>query len=313
MRLLPWFLLLVLFLALVPMVQAAHTMGHRYLVHGRVLDAAGFPAQNRDVQIRILKDGVSEASITSSTDCLGDFASWRGQPGNDPPVGGKVEPSVRDPATGQQTYAFHYHDPELSDRLVVEIFVQGESWNEPFSSKTRQTVVRHQLGQSLAPACRSYDEFNATVAVRVSVLAPPELATGEVEPEVRQVTVRFGEGDAAPVLSGSTDFNGAYFGRAENLTLAEGMRVRIEATDIDGKSVDVDEAILKYRRVDGVYTVGTSVSGVLDDLKNFGIGAIIIVLVGVAWFAGRKLKVRLDQRRLRETTTRKRFRRGEQP
>lgn len=313
MRLLPWFLLLALVVPLVPLAEAAHTMGHRYLVHGRVLDGAGMPAQNRDVQIRILKDGVSEASITTSTNCVGDFASWQGQPGNDPPGGGRLEPSVRDPATGQQTYAFHYHDPELSDRLVVQLFVQSEMWNESFHSKTRQTVVRHQLAQALAPACGDYDEFNTTVAVRVSVLAPAELATGETEPRVRQVTVRFGEGDAAPSVSGSTDFNGAFFGRAENLTLAQGMQVHIEATDIDDKSVALDGDVLKYRRLDGVYNVGASVSGVLDDLKNFGIGAVIVALVIVVFFAGRRLKGRVDQRRLRETTTRKRFRRGEQP
>lgn len=300
---------ILLLAAFVPLASASHTMGHRYLVYGRVLDADGMPVQDQSVVLKVLSGGRSIASINTKTDCLGDFENWDGTPGSDPPGGGQVEQQTRhDPPY----IAFHFHSNELSDQYKIQIMVAGETWTENFHSNTRQSSVMHQLTARAAPAatCGGYDEFNTTFTFRVSALAPAEMKTGDVEPLKRTVRI-FVDGEEA--VNGTTDYNGAFFTKVNNRTADPrvGSQVRIEATDVGARSYAVSADALKFRRLDNAYVVADSI-----DPSDFtflwwllGIGGVVGVVFAGFWGYSR-LRSSLEESRLRQSTTRRRFRKG---
>lgn len=307
MRWAPFLVGLLVLASLIPLAASSHTMGHRYLVYGRLIDSDGLPVQEQSVVIKITRQGSAIASINTRTDCLGDFENWDGTPGNDPPLNNQIEQQRNhDPPY----IAFHFHDPELSNQLRVQLTVLGETWNETFHSETRQTSVRHQLASRATPAasCGGYTEFNTTFAFRVSALSPAEMETGDVEPKTRQVRVFFVD---QQVATGSTDYNGAYYAKVTNRTANAtlGLRVRIETSDVGARSYTLDETALKFRRLDQV--------AVVTEKPDFSwvwwLGGIVAgagVVVAGFWGYSR-LRGSMEENRLRQTTTRRRFRRGD--
>lgn len=295
--------------ALLPLAAASHTMGHRYLVYGRILGSDGMPMQEKDVVLKILSGQNSIASINTRTDCFGDFENWDGSPGNDPAGGGRIE---QQPKHNPPYIAFHFHDPELSNQLRVQVNIAGESWTESFHSETRQTSVRHQLAVSSAPApsCGNFDQFNGTFTMRVSALAPGEMVTGDVEPRTRTVRVFF---DDREVSNGTTDYNGAFLARISNSTAlaAVGTRVRVETTDIGARSYTLSAEDAKFHRLDQVALVEDALD--VSDFKPLwwflGIAAGVCAILGLFWVYSR-VRSGVEENRLRETTTRRRFRKG---
>lgn len=298
-------------LLLVPPGLGSHTMGHRYLVYGRLLDASGMPVQNAEVEIRIEnRVGVPLAGIRTTTDCLGDFENWEGSPGSVPPGGGQVEQNQHD---GIRYIAFHFHDPELTDQNRVRVFAEGENWTEAFVSRDRQTPVLHQLAAAAPMRCPSYDEFNSTFQVHVSILSDAEKQTGETAPKPRDVGVRFPNGNN---VDATTDYNGAVAARGENQTLAVGETFTVTVEDVGERTFEVDAEAIQFRRANLVFEPSGNVGTSLDDFRYVGIFLLVAAFAVALYFAGGRLKRRREESRLRQATTRRRFRReggGEPP
>lgn len=299
-----WVGLVLAVLLLVPVVQSSHTVGHRYLVYGRLLDANGLPIQNQDVTLKILDRGSSIASIVTRTDCLGDFENWEGQPGTDPPGGGKIEQNQN--AQYGRYIAFHFHDPELSDQYDVQVVLGGESKTLEFHSRDRQTSVREQFAAAYPMACDSYDSFNQTFSFRISALNEQELSyTTDVSPAPRSIVATLGGATA----NGTADFNGAFASAFHNLTVSEGDVLQMDVQDVGARTHTVTAEDVKYRRFDASYRIGEGVGGALNVLKFLGIGAAVILVAGALYVGANKMRDKMAERRLRETSTRRRFRR----
>ena len=295
---------------LVPTVLASHNMGHRYLVFGRVLDASGMPVQNREIEIRLLRDGTYLSSLVSRTDCLGDFDSWRavreGPPGAADHGDGEIEGPFPVPGVqGTNYYNFHFHDEFLSSRNKFEFRMLNETWEGGFNSNTRQTSSFHQLAATATPACGNYDEFNSTFEVRVFVSHTREMTSaGEPTPPPRTIKVMY-EGAEQ---SGNADFVSTYVAKFRNVTVEAGKKVEIEATTLGSKSETIDAQEAKFRRLDSINTVSGSGGDALGGLKILGIVLLVgIVLVGL-YFGSQKLKARREEQRLMQGSTRRRFR-----
>jgi hypothetical protein len=300
--------LVLLAIALVPSVQASHTMGHRYLVYGRLLDVNGMPVQNQDVLVKIVDRGSSLASIVTKTDCKGDFASWEGQPGSDPPGGGKVEQNNN--AVYGRYIAFHFHDTELSGSYDVTVQVGTETKTLDFHSHDRQTSVREQLGAAFPMSCGNYDQFNQTFTVRMSALADDELSyRTEQAPRGRRMEASFGGSS----INGTADFNGAFKGDFSNATVAEGSELKVDVADVGSRSVSLSAQDVKFRRHDFSFVVGDSVGGVLSDFKYVGVGLVIVAILVGLYFGANKVRDKMAERKLRESSTRRRFRREKEP
>lgn len=306
-------------LAFVPIAVASHNMGHRYLVYGRLLDAGGNPVQNQDVEVRLMLAGALISSILTKTDCLGDFDSWKGRrgaaqgpvkPGDD----GYGEIEEIPAARGLPAYVnFHFHDPHLSSAHRFEMRVAGETFTVGFSPKTRQTQVLHTLQGTVATACGGYADFQNTFEIRTYIARADEM-TFTQEPELRPRTVNISYGD--PVRANATvttDF--MYTAIATfNVTPLAGDVVRLASAEIGTKTLHVSQDQLKYRRLDSVNVVGGD-SGVADlsDFRLVGFLFLAAALIVGGYFAGTRMKSKYEERRLRETSTRRRFRRDRPP
>jgi hypothetical protein len=295
-------------LVLVPSVQASHTMGHRYLVFGRLLDVTGKPIQNQDVVLKISDRGTSLASIVAKTDCKGDFSSWSGQPGNDPPGGGKIEPNNN--AQYGRYVAFHFHDTELSNQFDVLVSIGNETKTLDFHSHDRQTSVREQFAAQFPMACADYDLFNQSFVVRIAALSDRELSyRTEATPKPRPMEASLGGAQ----VNGTADFNGAFEGKFENVTVSVGDELRLVTAEVGTRTHAITSEDLKYRRVDVSYVIGANVGGVLDDFKYVGAGVIVIAILIGLFFGANKMRDKMAERRLRESSTRRRFRREKEP
>lgn len=303
-------------LLLIPIVPASHNMGHRYLVVGRILDSNGMPVQQQDVTITLYDGDTLRSSIIATTNCLGDFESWQGrrgtQQGNPPHAGGEIE---QVPAgTGRPAYVnFHFHDPLLSDQLDFEFKAANETWLEGFVSKERQTITYRQLGDPVAPAasCGGFDQFNTTFTTRVFIAAQAEMDTAETPVKNRTAKATY-EGQTR---EGFTDFMSTFRANFNNTTVAEGRKISIDATDIGSKSLNIDAEAMKFHRVDGVYVIGGTGGNVIDDFKVVGILILIVGLGTGLYFANKTIKAKREESRLRQSSTRRRFRkeRGGEP
>ncbi len=295
--------LLLLGSLLAPLTDGSHTVGHRYLVFGRLIDGAGNPVQNQDVSIQIMSGSDSLASIITKTDCIGDFENWDGQPGNDPPGGGQIEQN-QNPQYGRYI-AFHFHDPDLSDRYDVRLTVGQESFVEDFHSRTRQTSVRHQLSATFPAACGNYTAFNSTFEVRASALNHDEMSySTEATPKPRRVEATLG----GRTINGTTDFNGAYIARFENITASPGDKLQLNVQEVGAKSLTLSEEDLRFRRVDAVYVVGERVD-VGGGLRVIGYIAVALVVIIAVYLGVNKARDKMAEKKLRESSTRRRFRR----
>lgn len=297
-------------LLLVPSVLASHNMGHRYLVFGRVLDAAGMPVQNQEVEIRLLRDGTYLSSLVARTDCLGDFDSWRavreGPPGAASHGDGEIEGPFPVPGTqGQNYYNFHFHDEFLSSRNKFEFRTLNDTWEGGFSSATRQTSTFHQVPTTHAPACGNYDEFNSTFTVRVFIAHVREMTSaGEPTAPPRTIKVMY-EGAEQ---SGSANFVSTYVAKFPNVTVEAGKKVQIEGTTLGEKTETIDAQEAKFRRLDSINTVSGAGENAWGGLKILGIIALVaVVLVGL-YYGAQKMKSRREEQKLMEGSTRRRFR-----
>lgn len=302
------FLLIVLLL--VPPVSASHNMGHRYLVHGRVIDAAGLPVQNQEIEIRLLKDGTYMSSLVTRTDCLGDFDSWRavrkGPVGTASHGDGEIEGPLNVPnQPGMSYHNFHFHDEFLSSRNKFELRMLNDTWEIGFNSRTRQTSTLRQLTTSVPPACGNYDEFNATFTVRVYVAHVSEMSSaGEPTPPTRTVSVTY-EGAQA---SGTADFMSTYVAKLRNVTPVAGSAVRIEATTLGGKEESISAEQVKFHRLDSINAVTGTSGASFGGLKVIGLIALAAVVVFVAYVGSKKLMAKREEARLMQGSTRRRFR-----
>ncbi len=297
-------------LLLIPTVFASHNMGHRYLVYGRVLDSAGMPVQNQEVEIRLLKGGTYMSSLVTRTDCLGDFDSWRsireGPPGAAQHGDGEIEGPF--PVPGQQGtnyYNFHFHDEFLSSQNKFEFRMLNETWEGGFNSATRQTSSFHQLTKTAASACGGYDQFNNTFEVRVFISHVREMtSSGEPTAPPRTITVSY-EGAEQ---TGNADFVSTYVAKFQNISVEEGKKVRITGTTLGDKTETISAEEAKFRRLDSVNAISGSGGSALGGLKIFGIIVLIgAVLVG-GYYGAQKYKGKREEQRLMQGSTRRRFR-----
>lgn len=306
-------------LALMPTAGASHNMGHRYLVYGRLLDAAGMPVQNENVEIRLSLGGNLISSISTRTDCLGDFDSWKGIRGA--AQGANVEEGAGEieeiPAQGDRpAYSnFHFHDPHLSSRHKFELRVGSESFQAGFNPGTRQTNILKQLSGTFGPTCGNYDDFNTTFVVRTYIAQASEMTwLQEPAPKLRTVNVTYGDPVRAN-MSVTSDF--MYMATARlPVTPAANDVFTISSPEIGNETHRIGADQAKFGRYDDINVLGTSGGGGADlgDLRFFGIVILVGGLLVGGFWAGSRMKSKFDEKRLRETSTRRRFRKDrEQP
>jgi hypothetical protein len=314
MRRFALFVFLVVVLAAIPAAMASHTMGHRYLVHGRLIGADGMPVQKKDILIELHdKDGML-SSITTTTDCQGDFDSWKGRVATRATKAGDGQGEIEDvpaaPDGSRPAYVnFHFHDSHLSNQLSFKLSLGNESWKAGFDSSHRQSVVLHQMAQSYPATCGDFDLFKRTLTVRVFISTTAEMATGETAVKPRHVDVTFKGANA----SGPTNFVSTFIGELTNQSFARGDTVHLEGTDIGSRTVKLDGNAAKFHRVTALYVIGLNPGTALSDFKYVGIGIVVIGLLVGLWMGGNRLRDKLAEKRLRETSTRRRFRRERQP
>ena len=308
-------------LFLVPAVGASHNMGHRYLVYGRLLDASGMPVQNQQVEIRLSLAGNLISSIVTQTDCVGDFDSWKGRKG---PSQGPVQPGddgygeIEEipAAQGRPAYSnFHFHDPHLSSQHKFELRIGSDTLNAGFVPKTRQTGVYRQLAGTYPAACGNYDEFNGTFELRTYIAHADEM-TYTKEPEFRPRTVDFTYGNPIRAnMTVETDF--MYTAVAQlNVVPQEGDTITIGSLETGNHTFQLGPEQVKYRRHDKISVLGGDLGGGGTDLSDFRFFGIVVLVgaIGVgAFWAGSRMKAKYEEKRLRETTTRRRFRRDRPP
>jgi hypothetical protein len=307
--------LLIVATLLVPTGFASHNMGHRYLVHGRVLDSQGMPVQNQEIEIRLSRGGTYISSLFVRTDCLGDFDSWKavreGPPGASTHGDGEIEGPFPVPGQqGVQYYNFHFHDEFLSSQNKFEFRMPNGTWEAGFNSRTRQTSSFHQLDSAM-PASAScggnFDQFNSTFEVRVFISLVSEMtSSGEPTPPPRTVSVVYGDAQS----SGASDFVSTYVAKLQNVTGKAGDKVQIDGTTLGSKTVTISAEEAKFRRVDSINALGGTGAPSFGWLKTFGIIAlVVIVLVGV-YYGSQKFRAKREQERLMQGSTRRRFRKN---
>jgi hypothetical protein len=287
---------LVVLLVLAPIVSASHNMGHRYIVHGRLLDATGMPVQDREVEIRLFDGATERSSIFTRTNCLGDFESYQGRVGlregpNTPHGGGEIE-QVPASANSPGYVNFHFQDV----------------WTEKFVSAHRQTVARHQLAATYpaAAACGgNFDQFNRTLTVHLFISTPLEMNTAEVSVKARTANIAYGGNSS----EGRLNFMSTFIANLGNVTLNPDERVQITATDIGSINPKLSAEDLRFHRRDEIHVVGSAATGAsLDDLRNLGIIVLVVALGVGLYFASQRFKAKREENRLMQTSSRRRFR-----
>ncbi|MBI2076974.1 MAG: hypothetical protein HYT80_01190 [Euryarchaeota archaeon] len=306
-------------IALAPVAGASHNMGHRYLVYGRLLDSSGMPVQNQNVEIRLSLGGELVSSIVTRTDCLGDFDAWKGTkgPAQGAPGGEGAGEIEEFPAQGERpAYAnFHFHDIHLSSRHKFELRVGSESFQAGFNPGTRQTNILHQLTGAFGPACGNYDQFNTTFMVRTYIAHMNEM-TWLQEPVFRPRTVNVTYGE--PVQTNASVMSDFMYAATALLNVAPSKDTvfTITSAEVGTETHRVGADQLKFHRYDDINVLGGSGGGGADvgDFRFFGIVILVGALLVGGFWAGSRMKSKYDEKRLRETSTRRRFRKDrEQP
>lgn len=147
---------LVAAVALTPLALADHAYSHRYIVYGRVVDAAGNPAAG------ILVDLGTENFPGAEGPCAQ-------QPGTDTDAFGRTESRPVTNAFGEYTFCFHAHEINRVDppRGHVSIAEHNLTIDITFDPYTRATFVPVKLPVTLDDASDAPLRGNYTVIGRL--------------------------------------------------------------------------------------------------------------------------------------------------
>lgn len=294
----------------VPTANASHTLGHRYIIQGILIDADGNPVQNQELRISTSFQGQTQAVMAVSTHCDGRFYAPEGREIFDAGQGGGHQ-FIEGPNQQGETY-FHYHDADMSTQIQVSFTLSGENWTGPFNPSTRSTVTRHQLSQTFeaASACQGgFEAFHDAFVVHVRSATDGELDTGENVVDARPVRVTITTANGTFTQEGTTNGNGDVWLEYNGTGVAAGDEVRIASQFFGNQSVTVTEEDLRYRYVDRFYTAKEPQPSLWD---RFGTMIIILAVIGVVvggFFAFQKVYEKQEIRKAYERSGRKRTQR----
>ncbi len=303
----------VLFLTMLatPAAQASHTLGHRYLVQGIVVDADGNPVQNQEIRIMTSFQGQTQGVMAVQTHCDGRFYSPEGREIFDAGQGGGHQ-FIEGPNQDGETY-FHYHDEHLTTAVQVSFTLLEEEWTAPFSPDTRSTTTRHQLAQTVEPgaACaQNYTAFYDAFVVHVRTVTSGELETGENAVDAREVSATLTTANGTETLSGTTNSNGdVWLQFSDASAAAAGDTVEIGSLFFSNQTVTLTDEDITYRYVDQFYKATEPQPGLWDRFGTLIIVLGVIGLIVVGYFGYQKAREKMELRKAYEQSGRKRTRR----
>jgi hypothetical protein len=243
-----------LFVSVVPGAEASHAHGHRFMIHGQILDADGEPAQNILVTLAATAAQQPHPQMTISTDCHGFFYSQAARQGDwdaglddgrlhlHPSFPTKTAEWRRSPPPEffiSTPYADYRNDslpmqrPLSEDELRQYAVYIGEADYRG----TQSTIANVQLDVSLDrdPACEGQDEPVFLVRGKVQVIEQRtrvDQITLEhqgqivVGPNEVEVTVQTTEGPVTQTVT--TDRAAMYEARFTNVTVEPGAQITAE-------------------------------------------------------------------------------------
>lgn len=283
------------------LVQATHNFGHRLYIVGQTVDADGYPLANTRLEGELegLQPELNEGPCRSNpcqtqTDARGHF--------------------------GQNLY-WHGHGIGESGTAIVR--VGGESFQGPFDTDTRFTVVNAQLSTTVNHSASTWQSFNRSYVVHGMLFVPggnpPDSQTtwpsgsppgcqpenrvsGRCGPVTVNVTLELTDGTT---LEQSTRTNPGYgifrvnFEANQSITGGTGT---IEALD-ESWSFDVDPT---YQATSGVWKFEEQ--GGLDEFPVVPI-LVVVGLIGgggALYVGAQKWRSKRELERAREESSRKR-------
>lgn len=287
--------LLALVLAPVPMAEATHEWGHRYMVYGRILDADGNPLQNKPVSVTVETTKPQDPVIVIPTDCQGIYYTLK-QEGN--PYGGDI---------GLEGPVMHIHAAELPST---------GKWTATTEYGTKSAQVRGDMHRS-------------TGNFQVDSVAPPDEACAGMTPWTTQyivqgrvqredgpkredmmtlpqygiqidVDVTLTTENGVKNMTVQTNGYGDYVAVFDNVTVKDGAAV---TSKWEGES--------RSGKVDAKYRM-SEVNIIAKEQFGSGAGMIFlyiiggIIVIGVAVWGYGKVRSSMELKRIQGSTTRKR-------
>lgn len=291
---------LVAAVALTPLALADHAYSHRYIVYGRVVDAAGNPVSNVLVNL-----GTRE--FTPEGPCAQ-------QPGTETEAFGRTETRPQTNDRGEFMFCFHTHDinrvePPFGILSIAEYNYTNEFRFDPY---TRTSFIPVKLEQTVPAADGGVLDREYTVQGRLWTPAGERVSVEHVgvfghTVDRTPVNVTLTLADGTVIKDNATTNNyGDFAIRIPVDARPTGGKVTIEA---NGESFtgDVDPSM-------GVTSFRAEFSEPKSDTpRNLLIaGAVIVgiaVVGGGGWWAWRRGAERRELEAARESSTRKRARR----
>lgn len=283
--------------ALAPLAEADHAYSHRYVVFGRVVDAAGNPVQGLQTDLRY-RDFTPEGACAN-------------QPGTETEAFGSTRTTPITNQYGEFIFCFHAH--RMSDQLeghgIIAIPEAGMVHEFEFDAHTRHSFVLIQLNETRADANPDILEQSYTILGNVWRETSKDTYLEGVK--VYGVTI-----DQAPVNITFT-YNGKEPIRLNATTNNYGnFAIRIPVTErpVSGEVTIETEGETFTAPVDATYGVTTfkaELERVSDPfltnlLIGVGVVAAVAVVGGGSWYGIRRMQAKREEQRARDASTRKR-------
>lgn len=283
--------------ALAPMAEADHTYSHRYVVFGRVVDAAGNPVQGLGTNLGY-RDFQPEGACAN-------------QPNTETEAFGVTRTTPVTNEYGEFIFCFHAH--RMSDQLeghgIIDIAELQLTHEFEFDAHTRHSFVFIQLNETHPRANPTILDESYTIMGNVWRETSKDTYLDGVK--VYGLTI-----DNAPVNITFT-YNGNEPIRLNATTNAYGnfaIRVPVTERPTSGTvTIEVANETVTHP-IDGTYGV-TAAKVTLERVSDpflsklligAGILAAVAVVGGGSWYGVRKMQARREEERARGASTRRR-------
>ncbi len=284
--------LLLLALLFVPVAEATHQWGHRYMIYGRILDADGDPVQHRPVAITVDTTKKTDPRMTVLTDCDGLYYSYKE---NANPAEGDL---------GLEGGVMHIHKWELPSSGKWKVSTEFGSKRGQVRPEMHRSTVNLQVDEDVpaAPECPAGTDWRKTYVVEGRLqeidgknrLDKMTMSGGGLEYRVF-ATIETTNGTMT--ANGTTNRFGDFMITFQNVTVKEGGEVTAEW----GGKTQTGRINTKYMMTEANVIYGESGASLLFLWILLG-----VVVAGAAVWGVSRAKGMIETSRLEKVSTRKR-------